>query len=139
MGINTGFCNVGNFGSADRMEYTIIGAEANLAARLQTIAEPGQIVISYETYALVRDMVSARPLAPIRVKGLGREIEPYSVRGPLDGLSGAAEVFSAHWKGLDFFMDPSAVGAEAAPRVRELLNRALSALGDGPRGTEAAG
>ena len=42
MGINTGFCNVGNFGSADRMDYTIIGAEANLAARLQSIAEPGQ-------------------------------------------------------------------------------------------------
>ena len=36
MGINTGFCNVGNFGSADRMDYTIIGAEANLAARLQS-------------------------------------------------------------------------------------------------------
>ena len=35
MGVNTGFCNVGNFGSADRMDYTIIGAEANLAARLQ--------------------------------------------------------------------------------------------------------
>ncbi len=44
MGINTGFCNVGNFGSADRMDYTIIGAEANLAARLQSIAEPGHIV-----------------------------------------------------------------------------------------------
>ena len=44
MGINTGYCNVGNFGSADRMDYTIIGAEANLAARLQSIAEPGHIV-----------------------------------------------------------------------------------------------
>src|SRR5581483_4366517 len=42
MGINTGYCNVGNFGSADRMDYTIIGAEANLAARLQSIAGPGQ-------------------------------------------------------------------------------------------------
>ena len=42
MGINTGYCNVGNFGSDDRMDYTIIGAEANLAARLQSIAEPGQ-------------------------------------------------------------------------------------------------
>ena len=57
MGINTGFCNVGNFGSEDRMDYTIIGAEANLAARLQSIAEPNGIVMSYETYALVRDIV----------------------------------------------------------------------------------
>src|SRR5216683_1925423 len=57
MGINTGYCNVGNFGSADRMDYTIIGAEANLAARLQSIAEPGHVVVSYETYALVREIV----------------------------------------------------------------------------------
>jgi adenylate cyclase len=48
MGINTGFCNVGNFGSEDRMNYTIIGAEANLAARLQLIAQPGGIVLRYE-------------------------------------------------------------------------------------------
>jgi adenylate cyclase len=51
IGINTGFCNVGNFGITDRMDYTIQGAEVNLAARLQSIAEPGHIVISYETYA----------------------------------------------------------------------------------------
>jgi class 3 adenylate cyclase len=53
MGINTGYCNVGNFGSLDRMDYTIVGAEANLAARLQAIAKPGGIVLSHETYALV--------------------------------------------------------------------------------------
>jgi hypothetical protein len=39
MDINTGYCDVGNFGSEDRMEYTIIGAEANLAARFQSIVE----------------------------------------------------------------------------------------------------
>jgi adenylate cyclase len=43
MGINTGYCNVGNFGSDQRMDYTIIGAEANLAARLQSIAQPGEL------------------------------------------------------------------------------------------------
>ena len=41
------------------MDYTIIGAEANLAARLQSIAQPNGIVLSYETYALVRDLVRA--------------------------------------------------------------------------------
>ena len=84
MGVNTGFCNVGNFGSADRMDYTIIGAEANLAARLQSIAEPGQIVISYETYALVRDILVAQALPPITMKGISREVVPYAVKGILD-------------------------------------------------------
>ena len=81
MGINTGFCNVGNFGSADRMDYTIIGAEANLAARLQSIAEPGHIVISYETYALVRDILVAHALPPITMKGISREIVALCGRG----------------------------------------------------------
>ncbi|MEX3006962.1 adenylate/guanylate cyclase domain-containing protein [Hoeflea sp. TYP-13] len=79
MGINTGYCNVGNFGSADRMDYTIIGAEANLAARLQSIAEPGGIVVSYETFALVEDVVKAHPLEPITLKGISREVVPYAV------------------------------------------------------------
>ena len=59
MGINSGYCNVGNFGSSDRMDYTIIGAEANLAARLQSIAEPGGIVLSYE--ALHSSATSSAP------------------------------------------------------------------------------
>ena len=79
MGINTGYCNVGNFGSSDRMDYTIIGAEANLAARLESIAEPGGIVISYETYAQVRDMISVTQLEPITLNGITREIIPYKV------------------------------------------------------------
>jgi len=80
MGINTGFCNVGSgFGSSDRMGYTIIGAEANLAARLQSIAQPGQIVVSDETYAFIRDMVVVQALAPITMKGINREVIPYIV------------------------------------------------------------
>ena len=40
VGINTGYCNVGNFGSDDRVDYTIIGGEVNLATRLESITEP---------------------------------------------------------------------------------------------------
>ncbi len=77
MGINTGFCNVGNFGSDTRMDYTIIGAEANLAARLQSYAESGALVMSYETYMLVHDIASAHPLSPITMKGVSRKVVPY--------------------------------------------------------------
>ncbi|AZV80485.1 adenylate/guanylate cyclase domain-containing protein [Parasedimentitalea marina] len=79
IGINTGYCNVGNFGSELRMDYTIIGAEANLAARLEASAEPGGIVMSYETYAHVRDIVTARQLPPMRFKGIAREVVPYVI------------------------------------------------------------
>jgi class 3 adenylate cyclase len=77
MGVHTGFCTVGNFGSEARMAYTIIGAEANLAARLQALAPPGGIVLSFETWSLVRDMVPARRLPDVRVKGIARPVTPY--------------------------------------------------------------
>src|SRR5260370_22806652 len=67
MGINSGYCNVGNFGSADRMDYTIIAAEANLAARLQALSEPGGIVISYATFAIVSDIITAHALPLITI------------------------------------------------------------------------
>jgi adenylate cyclase len=60
MGINTGFCTVGNFGSQDRMDYTIIGGAVNLAARLQSAAEPGKILIARDTWSLVKDAVIAK-------------------------------------------------------------------------------
>ena len=128
MGINTGYCNVGNFGSADRMDYTIIGAEANLAARLQSISEPGHIVLSYETYALVRDTVVARALPPITMKGISREVVPYAVEGMLDAAGNTVEIFSEHMTGLDFYLDPSMVSAGASERIRAVLRKALSAL-----------
>ncbi len=128
MGINTGYCNVGNFGSDDRMDYTIIGAEANLAARLQSIAEPGGICLSYETYALVRDMVRARPLPAIAMKGISREVVPYAVEGLLSDLAQRPQVISEHATGLDFFLDLEAIDDKAAERVKQRLAEALLAL-----------
>ena len=127
MGINTGYCNVGNFGSNDRMDYTIIGAEANLAARLQQVAEPGSIVMSYESYALVRDAVRAHPLPPITMKGISREIVPYVV----DGWAGAEareHVISGQAAGVEIFVDLDALDDESKERARRLLQNALTML-----------
>ena len=128
IGINTGYCNVGNFGSDDRMDYTIIGAEANLAARLQSIAEPNGIVLSYETYALVRDLVRARPLPPIQMKGISREVVPYTVEGLLGELAQRSQVISEHGKGLDLFIDLDVIDDHAAERTRRRLRELLDAL-----------
>jgi adenylate cyclase len=128
MGINTGYCNVGNFGSTDRMDYTIIGAEANLAARLQSIAEPGHIVLSYESYALVRDFVVAHALPSITMKGVSREVVPYSVEGLIGASGKKMEIFSEHMTGLDFYLDTSMVTKGSAERIRQVLQSAVAAL-----------
>ena len=128
MGVNTGYCNVGNFGSADRMDYTIIGAEANLAARLQSIAEPGQIVISYETHALVRGMITAHTLPAISMKGISRQVVPYAVDGIVDAEGGRTEIISEHLSGLDLYLDPTMVTSGGDEKIRSVLRRALAVL-----------
>jgi len=130
MGINTGFCNVGNFGSAERMDYTVIGAEVNLAARLQSIAEPGSIVMSYETYALVRDIIAAHPLPPLSDPAIGREVVPYAFDYWLDvaGNRNDRRIFSEHMPGLDFYLDHDLLDPETVGRVRSLLESALADL-----------
>jgi class 3 adenylate cyclase len=86
MGINTGYCTVGNFGSEDRMDYTIIGGNVNLAARLESAATPSEILISHETYALVKEYIAAIKKEAIMVKGISHPIQTYQVEGLKDSL-----------------------------------------------------
>ena len=81
MGVNTGYCNVGNFGSDQRLTYTIIGGEVNVAARLESVAEVNGLYMSYETYAHVQDMVDVEQKEAIKMKGINRDIRIYSVKG----------------------------------------------------------
>ena len=83
MGMNTGYCNVGNFGSDQRLTYTIIGSEVNVAQRLETSAESGGILMSYETYAHALDLIEVEQLESISMKGVNREIKVFSVLNEL--------------------------------------------------------
>ena len=69
IGINTGQASIGNFGSKGRMDYTAIGRQVNLAARLQAYCRPGKILISHSTWVLVQEHVSCTPQGEIQVKG----------------------------------------------------------------------
>jgi len=79
MGINTGYCTVGNFGSQDRMDYTIIGQEVNLAARLEAHAQPGGILLAAETHSLVKDWLIAEQQEAIVVKGFPHPVKTFRV------------------------------------------------------------
>ncbi len=83
MGMNTGYCNVGNFGSDQRLTYTIIGSEVNVAQRLEASAQPGGILMSYETYAHAQDLIEVEQLESISMKGVKREIKVFSVLNKL--------------------------------------------------------
>ena len=79
MGINTGVCTVGNFGSEDRMDYTIIGSGVNLAARLEIACPPSEILISYETYAHVKDEIECKIDGQIKAKGFSHPVSTHRV------------------------------------------------------------
>ncbi|MDQ1207880.1 adenylate cyclase [Acinetobacter baylyi] len=79
MGVSTGYCHVGNYGATYRMAYTIVGRDVNLAARLQYAAEVDEILISDETYQLIKDQFLCAPKAPIYLKGIQGAVKTWQV------------------------------------------------------------
>ena len=105
IGINTGYCNVGNFGSEDRLDYTIIGGEVNLASRLESNAEIGQILISHETYALIKKDVICHKKDEINVKGIAHKIQTYQVDTPYDEIDHKRKILNEEFEGFNLTID----------------------------------
>ena len=79
MGIATGFCTVGNFGSDLRLDYTVLGSPVNLAARLQTTAEHNTILIDEYTKDLINSHVISKYIDDITPKGFARPIPVFQL------------------------------------------------------------
>ncbi len=79
IGVNCGNAVVGNIGCDFRMDYTAIGDTVNTAARLESNAQPGQILISKEVYEAVKDRVKVTPIGEIPLKGKSNGVFVYQV------------------------------------------------------------
>jgi adenylate cyclase len=126
MGISTGFATVGNFGSDERMDYTIIGKQVNLANRLQAVAQPGEILIGEETWLLVRDMFRCIAKKPVQANGFERPIQTYVVTGP--ELSEDPAVIEEARPGFRLTLDPAQVEPSERLAVVEKLRAAIARL-----------
>lgn len=88
VGINTGHCTVGVFGSEVMRAYKAVGFTVNIAQRLQAEAQPGGILCGYRTYALVEGQVKAVRREPLRVKGSARPVEAWEIVDLIHGEAG---------------------------------------------------
>jgi adenylate cyclase len=95
IGINTGYGTVGNFGSDNRLDYTIVGGQVNLASRLESFAEIDNILISFSTYALVKDQVTCIQMGDVKAKGFEKSIRTYKVVDTVENLDRQSKLSAA--------------------------------------------
>ena len=127
MGITTGYCTVGNFGSQQRMDYTIIGNQVNLASRLQAAAEPGQVLIARQTWLLTRDAFECISKDPIQVKGFEHPVQTYIVRGKRGESAGDGQIEDSR-DGFSLALNPATIKSEDRAAILEKLRAAVDRL-----------
>jgi class 3 adenylate cyclase len=90
IGLNSGPALVGNIGAAEIRSYSAIGDTINLAARLQTYAAEGSVVIGASTCDLIREQAIVRPLGSPQLKGKSQPVEVYELLGLRKGAGSAS-------------------------------------------------
>lgn len=85
IGINTGMVILGNVGSEERMDHTVLGNNVNLGSRLCSMAQAGQIILSESSYRMLKSKFKTRPLEAIQVKGISLPVQTYEVLYAVDG------------------------------------------------------
>jgi len=114
MGINSGYCTVGNFGSKHRLDYTILGGNVNLASRLESNASPDEILISSETYLLIKEKIKCIKKEEIKVKGISSLIQTYEVVSNND-----SSIMIEEHKGFNLSIDLNEIQKENVVNILE--------------------
>ena len=127
MGLSTGFCSVGNFGSTARPHYTALGNVVNEAARLQAQCPADSILIAEDTYRRIRDRITCRKGARITLAGRRHPVQVFEPVAD-DTNANHTGLISGHDDGFSLYLDCSKLVNEA--RIKSLLESALAMLAD---------
>ena len=131
IGINTGYTTVGNYGTEERMDYTIIGGQVNIAARLESYANAGTIVMADSTKTLISDEIDTEPLGEVAVKGVHAPIVVHravEVKGNQKSSSGGKYLYQKEDGG--FILDKVVYEKEKASldEKKEMISSLKEAL-----------
>ena len=126
IGIATGFCAVGNFGSSERMDYTIIGNPVNLAARLESSAEAGEILISHETWGLIKNKIICEPYISLSLKGFHQNMIAHKVLRIKDSSKNDILEIDAPDNGIKLKIDFSIAKNEVLRNIIKEINKKIN-------------
>ena len=124
MGINTGYCTVGTFGTSTNLDYTALGTHVNLASRLETAGKPGNILVSFETWSLIKEVIMCRDKGQINVKGFSQPVQVYEVVSQRKELGAAQSYFEESSEGFTMFLDLEKIKNYDKDRVVKALEEA---------------
>lgn len=128
VGITTGYCHVGNFGSNNRLSYTLIGKEANLAARLESSAGKDEILVSESTYDYVCHNYECQHAGAFQLKGFDQKVNAWQVLDP-DANKGQLSKWVDHTlPGFNLHLNFKDMKDQDYQDIRERLNLALERI-----------
>ncbi|MCH9691104.1 MAG: adenylate/guanylate cyclase domain-containing protein [Gammaproteobacteria bacterium] len=130
MGINTGHCTVGVFGTADYQTYTVMGSHVNLAARLESAAEPGEILVSQYTWGMIKQAVICRDKGYIEIKGFSKPVNVYQVADLRRNLGGRQTYIEEHALGFSMHLELDKVRNYDKEKLLQSLQKASEQLKD---------
>jgi len=110
------------------MDYTVVGNEVNRAARLQSHAETGGILLSSETYALVKDVIAASEEGQITLKGIPRPVLAYKVLGIYKELVANGRIITLDQPGMRLLVNPDELTSEGRAVALKALEQAAARL-----------
>src|SRR5690606_12120314 len=118
----------GTFGTSSHLNYTVLGTQVNLASRLESAAEPAELLISHETWSLVRDSIMCRDKGETPVKGFTQPVRVYQVSAVSRSLGKSQTFFEDRTEGFSLHMDIDKIRNYDKEKVIDFLETAANKL-----------
>jgi adenylate cyclase len=128
IGINSGYCTVGTFGTSKHLDHTALGVHVNLASRLESAGQPEEILVSHETWSLIKDTILCKDKGKIKAKGFSHPVQVYQVINHRKELGSQQSYYSQTTEGFSIHLDMEKIKNYDRDKVISSLEAAAQKL-----------